>query len=120
MCSSDLLLTPLFMSRPGWGLGGYVLAFDLSAALGAALNWHKAAGCARMRPRPFQWWTAPVLASLLMGLTVRLLFRVLWDGGLPFLWNAGACLVFGGVLCTLTLFLLGVDVPGLFHLRRSH
>ena len=104
------------MGLPGVGLRGYVAGFVASSALGAVLNWRQVARRARMRPRLFQWCTVPVLASLLMGLVVNLLFRVLLDAGADGVAAALACLAFGTVLYLAALLAQGVPVRELFHM----
>ena len=112
----QLWCTWFLMGLPGVGLRGYVAGFVASSALGAVLNWRQVARRARMRPRLFQWCTAPVLASLLMGLVVNLLFRVLLDAGADGAAAALACLAFGTVLYLAALLAQGVPVRELFHM----
>lgn len=109
--------TYFLMGIPGVGLGGYVAGFVASSALGLLLNWLQVARYAKMRPRLFQWCTAPALASLLMGLCIRLLFRVLQDVGAAGPATVLVCLLFGSVLYLTTLFVQGVSVRELFRLK---
>ena len=109
--------TWVLMGLPGVGLEGYVAGFVLSSALGALLNYREVARRTGLRPRFFQWCTAPVLSALLMGLVINLLFSVLLNAGMD---GAAACLVcilFGGVLYLAALSAQGVRPSQLFRLR---
>jgi len=106
--------TWLFMGLPGVGLRGYVAGFVLSSALGVAVNWLLVVRATGIRLQLFRWCTAPVLSALLAGLTINLLHRVLLNAGLPGLWTAAVCLVFGAVLYLAALSAQGVrfrDAP---------
>ncbi|NCE65232.1 stage V sporulation protein B [Pseudoflavonifractor sp. 524-17] len=109
--------TWFFMGLPGVGLGGYVAGFVISSALGLLLNWPAVGRYAGMRPRIFQWCTAPMLASVLTGLCINLLFRVLTDSGVGAGLAGLACLVFGGVEYLAALAAQGVPVRALFRLN---
>lgn len=93
----QLGLTWLLMGLPGVGLAGYVAAFVVSSALGLLLNWRQVARYAHMRPRLFQWCTAPALSAVLMGLCMNLLFHFLLDSGAGEVPAAGVCALFGCV-----------------------
>ena len=113
----QLGLTWLLMGLPGVGLTGYVAAFVLSSALGLLLNWHQVARYARMRPRLFQWCTAPALSAVLMGLCMNLLFHVLLDCGAGEVPAAGVCALFGCVEYLAALSAQGVPLGELFPTR---
>lgn len=102
---------------PGVGLKGYVFSALVSALLGVVLSGASLWRSTGLRPEIFRWLTAPGLAALLMGLNINLLFPVLQDWGLPALWSAGVCLIFGGALYLAALTAQGVSVFSLFHLR---
>lgn len=106
--------TWLFMGLPGVGLRGYVAGFVLSSALGVAVNWLLVVRATGIRLQLIRWCTAPVLSAQLAGLTINLLHRVLLNAGLPGLWTAAVCLVFGAVLYLAALSAQGVrfrDAP---------
>ena len=105
------------MGLPGVGLRGYVAGFVLSSALGALLNYREAARHTGLRPRLFQWCTAPALSALLMGLVVNLLFRILLDAGMDGAPACLACILFGGVLYLTALSAQGVRPSQLFRLK---
>ena len=105
------------MGLPGAGLGGYVAGAMVSSALGVVLNWRRVGRYARMRPRLFQWCTAPALAALLMGLCVNLLFHILRDAGVGGGAAGAVCLVFGTAEYGIALTAQGVDVGALFGIR---
>ena len=80
----------------------------LSSLLGTALTLVLVGRAIGLKPRIFQWVTAPALASLLMGLNCNLLFRYLKDQGLSPLPAGMACLIFGLVLYGAALQAQGV------------
>ena len=90
--------TYVLMGLPGAGLGGYVVGFVVSSALGAALNWRQVHRVTGLKFQMFRWCAAPALSALLMGLCANLLFRVLRNGGTGLLPAAGLCCLFGAVL----------------------
>lgn len=110
--------TWFLMGLPGVGLKGYVAGFVASSGLGALLNWAQVRRATGLKPRIFQWCTAPALAALLMGLVINLLFQVLRDAGLESLPACLSCLVFGGVLYLAALTAQGVRPALLFRLRE--
>ncbi|MEG2119401.1 MAG: polysaccharide biosynthesis C-terminal domain-containing protein [Pseudoflavonifractor sp.] len=114
----QLAFTYLLVGIPGVGLQGYVLGFLVSTALDVLLKWRHVRSATGLKPRFFQWLTAPALAALLMGLTVNLLFPLLLGRGV----NGGGaclcCLVFGGVLYLAALSAQGVHPCTLFHLTK--
>ena len=109
--------TCFLMGLPGVGLRGYVAGFAASSALGLLLNWRQVRRYARMRPRLFQWCTAPALSALLMGLCINLLFHFLLRSGTGSGQAVLACLAFGTVEYLTALSAQGVSVRTLFHLR---
>ena len=113
----ELGCTFFLMGLPGVGLKGFAAAFVLSSALGVVLDWIYIRRATGLRADLFRWCTAPALASLLMGLVIRLLFRVLLDLGQEGLPAAGACLLFGGVLYLAALQAQGVRLRSLFSLK---
>ena len=114
----ELAIVYATVGIPGVGLRGYVWAALISSLLGVVLGTVSLYRATGLRPRLFQWLTAPGLATLLMGLNVNLLFRVLQDRGLPALWSAIACLAVGSVLYLAALAAQGVSVRSLFRLKR--
>lgn len=109
----QLLCTYVFMGIPGVGLAGYVAAALLSSALALVLNWRDVARALELRLLLFQWCTAPALASVLMALCVRLLFRLLPGYGLGQDSSALVCLLFGAVLYLAALQAQGVSPAAL-------
>lgn len=109
--------TWFLMGLPGMGLGGYVAGFVLSSLLGVLLGWYQVSRCTGLRPHLFQWCTAPALASLLMGLVVNLLFRILLDSHVDGALSCLCCLVFGLVLYLVALSVQGVRPTQLFHIK---
>lgn len=109
--------TYLLMGLPGVGLGGYVAGFVVSSLLGTLLNWRQVRRFTGLRPRLFQWCTAPALSALLMGLCGNLLFCVLQNEGIGVFPAAGGCLAFGGVLYLAALQAQGVRLRELFRLK---
>lgn len=114
----ELIVTVATVGRPEVGLGGYAAASLCSGALGVALDGRAVCRFTGLRPRIFQWITAPGLAALLMGLCVNLLFGILTNLKLAQLHAALICLVFGTVLYLCALSAQGVHAAGLFHLRK--
>lgn len=109
--------TWVLMGLPGVGLGGYVAGFVLSSALGALLNYWEVSRRTGLKPRLFQWCTAPALSALLMGLVINLLFRILLDSGMDGAPACLACILFGGVLYLAALSAQGVRPSQLFRLK---
>lgn len=109
--------TWVLMRLPGVGLGGYVAGFVLSSALGALLNYWEVSRRTGLKPRLFQWCTAPALSALLMGLVINLLFRILLDAGMDGAAACLACILFGGVLYLAALSAQGVRPSQLFRLK---
>ena len=107
--------TWLLLGMPGVGIGGYPVGVVLSSAVGVLFNWRQARIAAGLRLNLFEWCAAPGLAALLMGLTCRLLFRVLLDSGVGELAAVGWCTLFGGVLYLAALQAQGIR---LFHKDR--
>ena len=115
----ELACVYVLMGLPGLGLRGYVAGFLVSAALGLLLNWRDVRRLTGLRPRLFQWLTAPGLSALLAGLVTNLLRRVLSGAGISPLSGAAACLLFGGVLYLAALQAQGVDLRRIFLLRTT-
>lgn len=109
--------TWVLMGLPGVGLGGYVAGFVFSSALGALLNYWEVSRRTGLKPRLFQWCTAPALSALLMGLVINLLFRILLDAGMDGAAACLACILFGGVLYLAALSAQGVRPSQLFRLK---
>ncbi len=109
--------TFFLMGLPGVGLKGYVAGFVASSALGMLLNWRQIRKATGLKLQMFQWCTAPALSALLMGLVIRLLFRVLVDHNVDGPAAVAACLVFGGVLYLAALQAQGVRLRQLFRLH---
>ena len=104
----QLLLTWRRVGAPGVGLRGYVEALLLSTLLGLWLNWRALSRAAGLRPRLFQWLTAPGLAALLSALCARLLFPFLTGAGVGTGAGCAVCLAFGAVLYLCALAAQGV------------
>lgn len=113
----ELVIVFLTVGVPGIGLMGYVFAALISALLGVVLGMASLYRATGLRPRLFQWLTAPGLAALLMGLVVNLLFQVLQERGLSGTANISACAVFGSILYLAALNAQGVSLRSLFRLR---
>ena len=109
--------TFFLIGLPRVGLKGYVAGFVASSALGLLLNWHQVGRYAHMRPRLFQWCTAPALSALLMGLCVNLLFHFLCRSGVEGIWAVLICLLFGSVEYLCALSAQGISVRALFSLH---
>ncbi len=112
----ELVIVFFTVGVPGVGLTGYVIAALVSSLLGVGMGMVSLYRATGLRPRLFQWLTAPGLAALLMGLVTNLLFRVLVDRGLDGALAALACLGFGGVLYLAALNAQGVRLRALFRL----
>ena len=104
--------TFFLMSLPGVGLWGYVIGLVVSSALGVLLKWVQVHRATRIKLRLFQWGTAPALASLLMGLVVNLLFRVLMRSGMDGVLACLACILFG-----ITLYLAALSAQGVYPIQ---
>ncbi len=94
----QLAFTWFFVGDPRIGLGGYVTGLWVSSLVGALLNYRDVRKAVGIRVRAFPWLIAPGLASLLMGLCCRFLFRLLLDAQLG---TGVVCLsvsLFGAVL----------------------
>lgn len=115
----ELACVYILMGLPGLGLRGYVAGFLVSTALGLLLNWRDVRRCTGLRPRLFQWLTAPGLSALLAGLVTNLLRQVLSGAGMSPLSGAAVCLVFGAVLYLAALQAQGVDLRRIFRLRTA-
>ena len=110
--------TFFLMGLPGVGLRGYVAGVLVTSVLGVVLCWFQVARATGLKPQIFQWCTAPALASLLMGLVVNLLFRVLLDSGMDGAPACLCCILFGGVLYLVALTVQGVRPTRLFRLPQ--
>ena len=115
----ELACVYVLMGLPGLGLRGYVAGFLVSTALGLLLNWRDVRRCTGLRPRLFQWLTAPGLSALLAGLVTNLLRQVLSGAGMSPLSGAAVCLVFGAVLYLAALQAQGVNLGQIFRLGRA-
>jgi len=113
----QLVCTYVLMGVPGVGLGGYVVGFVGSSALGVVLKWFQVRGATKVKLQLFQWGTAPALSALLMGLVVNLLFHYLLGSGMDGVVSCIACILFGAVLYLVALSTQGVRVGELFRLR---
>lgn len=113
----QLVCTYVLMGIPGVGLGGYVVGFVGSSALGVVLKWFQVRGATKVKLQLFQWGTAPALSALLMGLVVNLLFHYLLGSGMDGVVSCIACILFGAVLYLVALSTQGVRVGELFRLR---
>ncbi|NCB62906.1 MAG: stage V sporulation protein B [Clostridia bacterium] len=110
----ELVLVFFTVGIPGVGMGGYVMAAVVSSALGVVLGASSLYRAVGLKPRIFEWLTAPGLAALLMALVVNLLFRVLHDRGYSGMLPVLGCLVFGTVLYLCALAAQGVHAKELF------
>lgn len=105
------------VALPGVGLKGYVAGFLVSAVVGLGLNALSVARATGLRFRLFPWLLSPGLASLLTGLTVNLLFRVVQNAGVPLPAAFGLCAAFGVIEYLAALQAQGVSVRNLFKVR---
>ena len=104
----QLVFTLALVPLPGVGMAGYVAGAAFSTALELVLCLWQLVRATGLEVRPFQWLTAPGLASLLAGLTGNLLFRYLKDTGLPPVPAGVGTLVFALVLYLAALQAQGV------------
>ena len=81
-----------------WGIAGYVAGFVASDFIGAFLTAWAVQRATGLKPRIFQWVTAPGLSAVLMGLVLNLLFHVLPGYGLTAGQAAAVCIPFGIIL----------------------
>ena len=81
-----------------WGIAGFVAGYVVSDCLGALLTARAVGKTTGLKPRIFQWVTAPGLSAVLMGLVVNLLFHVLPRYDLTSGQAAAVCIPFGIVL----------------------
>lgn len=117
LCDGVQLAFTLTVALPGVGIRGFVAGTVLSSLLGAVLNCWLVARHTGLRPKIFQWVTAPGLAALLAALCGNLLFRWLKDGGMGVLPAGGSTLVFAAVLYLAALQGQGVSVRQVFRMK---
>lgn len=115
----QLAFTAALTGIPGVGLRGFVLGFVVSGLLGMLLNAVSLVRAVHLPLRLYTWFTAPGLASLLMGLCCNLLFRELLRRGLAELPAALGCALFGAVLYLAALSAQGVGFNDLFSSARK-
>ena len=113
----QLLFTWFTVGIPGVGLKGYIAGFLVSSVLGLVLNLASTVRATGLRVRPFEWLVSPVLAAVLTGLCVNLLFRCLTDRGAALSVAVGGCVVFGAVEYLAALQAQGVRLRVLFRVR---
>lgn len=104
----QLAFTFFLVGDPRIGLAGYAAGLWVSALVGAALNYRDLCRVAGRPGGGFAGMVAPALASLLMALTARLLFRILLGSGLGAGWACLGTAVFAGVLYLAALQAQGV------------
>ena len=84
-----------FFAVARFGLAGFAAGYAASGLAGMALNLASVLRAAQLRPRLFEWFVRPLLASVLMGLWCNLLFRVMLGAGCGQGWSALACAALG-------------------------
>lgn len=114
----QLAFTWFTVGIPGVGLKGYVAGFLVSSVLGLALNLISTIRSTGLRPRPFQWLVSPLLAAVLMGLCVNLLFRWMCAQGAPLAPTVLFCAAFGAVEYLAALQAQGVSLRALLRTGR--
>lgn len=108
----QLLITVLTVSRPEIGLRGFVWGYVLTSALGAWLCWQALRRETGLRLPVFDWFVAPVLASLLSASCARLLFLVLLRDGATLLMSGSVSFAFGLLVYLVCLQAQGVSIRG--------
>jgi len=103
------LLFTLSTVKP-FGLKGYIAGYLVCSLLAFLLNRRQVAKALGLRRRLFHCLLAPGLASLLMGLSVHLLFHLLLSRNLPLFPTAGGCALFGLVLYLSALQAMGIKI----------
>ena len=68
----------------------------------------------RSKPRPFRWFTRPVLAAVFMGLWCNLFFRIMLNAGCRQGWAVLVCTLLGIVLYAAALLAQGMSVNVVF------
>lgn len=104
----QLAFTFFLVGNPKIGLAGYATGLWVSSLLGAALNYRDICKATGLKGDVFPRMIAPALASVLMGLTARLLFCRLIDLGLGPWWAGLATGCFAVVLYLVALQAQGV------------
>lgn len=115
----ELAIVYFTVGVPAIGMAGYVVAAIVSGALGVILGSVSLYHAVGLKPRLFEWLTAPGLAALLMGLVVNLLFHVLGDKGIEGLLPDLGCIAFAAVLYLAALAAQGIHAQALFHVSSS-
>ena len=108
----QLVFTCFAVSR--WGLAGFVAGFVLSSLAGMALNLASVLRQTGLRPKWARWFVSPLLSSLLMGLCVNLLFRIVRDEGWPLPAAGGAACLLG-----LAVYLAALQAQGALPRRAN-
>lgn len=104
----QLLATLILVPR--WGLEGFVLGLLCLSGFHTLLQGYCVLRFTGARLRFFDWFTAPGLSALLMGLCCNLLYGHLKEAELPLLWSVLLCSFFGGGLYLLCLWAQGVSI----------
>ena len=103
-----------FFAVPKWGLPGFAAGFVASGLVGAGLNLVSVLRTAGLKPRPFRWFTRPVLAAVFMGLWCNLFFRIMLNAGCRQGWAVLVCTLLGIVLYAAALLAQGMSVNVVF------
>lgn len=114
----ELILTWYTVGLPSVGLGGYVFAFLVSAALGLFLNIMSTIRATGLPLRLRQWVLSPGLASLFSALWVNLLFRRLTAADTNPALSITLCLAVGFILYVIVLRIQGMRLQELFRFKK--
>ena len=106
------------VALPGVGLKGYVAGFVVSSAAGLGLNLISTVRATGLKLHLYEWLLSPLLASVLMGLCVNLLFRYLTSQGVSLGLSCLACLGFGTVEYLAALQAQGIRLRAIFRVGR--
>jgi len=108
--SDAVQLAFTFFAVSRFGLAGFAVGYVASSLAGMALNLASVLRASQLRPKPFDWFIRPLLASVLMGLWCNLLFRVMLGAGCGHGLSALVSAALGAVVYTAALLAQGVPV----------
>ena len=103
-----------FFAVVRFGLAGFAAGYVASGLAGAGLNLASVLRAAGLRPKVFDWFVRPLLASVLMGLWCNLLFQIMLDAGCGEGQSALACSALG-----LTVYIAALLAQGLTFSRPT-
>ena len=114
----QLVFTWYTVALPKVGLTGYVIGFLVSTVVGLVLNIISVVRATGLRLQPFAWLVCPALSSLLMGLSINLLFRCLQTNDVSLIFSILLCTLFGIVEYLAALQAQGFSVKSLLHVSK--